>query len=89
MVFSTLLLTCLLGAVLASDSEQACPMNGFFGYGPKGYDHALGITKARISKPAPDFNAPAVLNGKFVDIKLSDYKGRSTFYAHKNIILCS
>ena len=30
----------------------------------------------RISKPAPDFQAPAVVNGKFEDIKLSDYKGK-------------
>jgi len=60
----------------AAASEQACPMNGFFGYGPKGYEHALGVVKARISKPAPDFSAPAVVGGKFEDIRLSDYKGK-------------
>ena len=29
----SLLLTLLVGVTLASD--EACPMNGFFGYGPK------------------------------------------------------
>ena len=45
-------------------------------YFPQVYDHALGVVKARISKPAPDFTAPAVVNGKFEDITLSSFKGR-------------
>ena len=44
----------------------------------QGYDHALGVVKARISKPAPDFTAAAVVNGKFEDITLSSFKGRNT-----------
>jgi len=63
-------------AAVALSSEEACPMNGFFGYGPKAYDHALGVVKARISKPAPDFTAAAVVKGKFEDITLSTYKGK-------------
>ena len=39
------------------------------------YDHALGVVKARISKPAPDFTAAAVVKGKFEDLTLSSYKG--------------
>ncbi len=31
---------------------------------------------ARVGKPAPDFEANAFQNGKFRNIKLSDYKGR-------------
>ena len=40
------------------------------------YDHALGVVKARISKPAPGFTAAAVVKGKFDDVKLSDYIGK-------------
>jgi len=61
---------------LAASSDEACPMNGIFGYGPKVYDHALGVVKARISKPAPDFTAAAVVKGKFEDITLSSFKGK-------------
>ena len=31
---------------------------------------------ARVGKPAPDFEANAFQDGKFKNIKLSDYKGR-------------
>jgi len=65
----TLLLLALAGVALGS--EQAC-----YGYGPKAYDHTLGLIKARISKPAPGFTASAVVKGKFEDIKLSDYIGK-------------
>ncbi|KJH51330.1 antioxidant, AhpC/TSA family [Dictyocaulus viviparus] len=34
------------------------------------------MSKAVIGKPAPDFNAKAVFAGDFVDIKLSDYRGK-------------
>lgn len=30
----------------------------------------------QVGKKAPDFTAPAYLNGKFVNIKLSDYIGK-------------
>ena len=29
-----------------------------------------------VSKPAPEFQGTAVVNGEFKDIKLSDYKGK-------------
>ncbi|KAG0169270.1 C-terminal domain of 1-Cys peroxiredoxin [Apophysomyces sp. BC1034] len=31
---------------------------------------------AQVQKPAPEFTAPAVVNGEFKDISLSDYKGK-------------
>src|SRR3954451_19340343 len=31
---------------------------------------------AQVTKPAPDFNADAVLNGEFKTVKLSDYRGK-------------
>lgn len=32
--------------------------------------------RARVGKPAPDFEANAFVNGGFKNIKLSDYKGK-------------
>ncbi|XP_053317902.1 peroxiredoxin-2 [Spea bombifrons] len=32
--------------------------------------------KAQIGKPAPDFQATAVVNGEFKEVKLSDYRGK-------------
>ena len=31
---------------------------------------------AKVGKPAPDFEANAFVNGKFKNVKLSDYKGQ-------------
>ena len=31
---------------------------------------------ATVRKPAPAFTAPAVINGEFEDVSLSDYKGK-------------
>jgi len=31
---------------------------------------------ARVGKPAPDFEAPAYVDGGFKNIKLSDYRGK-------------
>ena len=33
---------------------------------------------ARVGREAPDFVAPAYQKGKFIDIKLSDYRGKWT-----------
>lgn len=30
----------------------------------------------KVGKPAPDFNAPAYIKGKFANVKLSEYKGK-------------
>ncbi|CAH1228902.1 PRDX4 [Branchiostoma lanceolatum] len=43
---------------------------------PGSTEHALTGSKAQISKLAPDFQGTAVVNGKFEEIKLSDYKGK-------------
>ncbi|XP_055602764.1 uncharacterized protein LOC129751345 isoform X1 [Uranotaenia lowii] len=39
-------------------------------------DHKLQWTKAVISRPAPQFEATAVVDGAFKKIKLSDYRGK-------------
>lgn len=31
---------------------------------------------AKVGKPAPDFEATALINGGFKNVKLSDYKGK-------------
>jgi len=38
--------------------------------------HSLQWTKAMISKPAPHWEATAVQDGKFKELKLSDYRGK-------------
>jgi peroxiredoxin (alkyl hydroperoxide reductase subunit C) len=30
----------------------------------------------KVGKPAPDFNAPAYIGGKFANVSLSEYKGQ-------------
>jgi hypothetical protein len=37
---------------------------------------AAPVIRARVGKPAPDFEANALVDGKFKNIKLSDYKGK-------------
>uniref|UniRef100_A0A8D3ALX6 thioredoxin-dependent peroxiredoxin n=1 Tax=Scophthalmus maximus TaxID=52904 RepID=A0A8D3ALX6_SCOMX len=39
-------------------------------------DHSLHLSKAKISKPAPQWEGTAVINGEFKERKLSDYKGK-------------
>ncbi|XP_022651313.1 peroxiredoxin-like isoform X3 [Varroa jacobsoni] len=38
--------------------------------------HNLVWSKAQISKPAPNFKAPAIVNGEIKEVKLSDYRGK-------------
>jgi hypothetical protein len=33
-------------------------------------------TMIKVGKPAPDFTAPAFFNGKFMNFKLSEFKGK-------------
>lgn len=40
-----------------------------------------GMRMISVGKPAPDFTAPAYLDGKFVSVRLSEYLG-------KWVILC-
>lgn len=37
---------------------------------------AAPVIGARVGKPAPDFEANALVNGGFKNVKLSDYKGK-------------
>ncbi|KAA0716898.1 Peroxiredoxin-4 [Triplophysa tibetana] len=39
-------------------------------------DHSLHLSKAKISKPAPNWEGTAVINGEFKELKLSDYIGK-------------
>ena len=39
-----------------------------------------------VSKPAPSFNGTAVIDGKFQQIKLSDFKGKSCMLAGTIVI---
>lgn len=34
------------------------------------------LMNARVGKPAPDFEAPAYVDGGFRNVKLSDYRGQ-------------
>lgn len=70
-----LLAVCLATALSYEGGSCNMPPNGHYG-GPGSYDHNLAITKARISKPAPQFKGTAVIDGKMEQIKLDDYKGK-------------
>ncbi|XP_052859846.1 uncharacterized protein LOC128267096 [Anopheles cruzii] len=66
--------------VVASGDEGSCHS---FGGGhvypqeaPQTIDHKLQYTKAVISRPAPEFEATAVVDGAFKKLKLSDYRGK-------------
>ena len=42
-----------------------------------------GKSMIQVGKPAPDFTAPAYHKGEFVNVKLSDYKGKWViFFSH-------
>lgn len=60
---------------------------GNIGRNPRAKEAAAFITKGtdqkeeidnmiKVGKPAPDFTASAFYKGKFVDVSLSDYKGK-------------
>merc|ERR1719291_458461 len=63
MISSSLYLSVLITMSLAAETCYD---------GPGG----ASMTKAMISKPAPNFSGTAVLNGDFTEIKLSDYMGK-------------
>jgi len=62
----------------ASAVEQCYSYGGGFVYPQENTakGHNLQWTKALISKPAPPFEATAVINGSFKTIKLADFKGK-------------
>ncbi|XP_015752406.1 PREDICTED: peroxiredoxin-4-like [Acropora digitifera] len=43
-------------------------------------EHAVHWSKAQISKPAPHWEGTAVVNGKFKELKLEDFKGKDFLY---------
>ncbi|XP_053674239.1 uncharacterized protein LOC128724539 [Anopheles nili] len=74
-------------AIIVQESRAAVPEDGgschSFGGGhvypqeaARFVDHKLQYTKALISRPAPEFEATAVVDGAFKKIKLSDYRGK-------------
>ncbi|XP_071801265.1 peroxiredoxin-2-like [Asterias amurensis] len=70
----------VLAFSLPSGAEEACYSYGgghvYPGEGLRSSEHAVHWSKAQISKPAPNFEGTAVVNGEFKELKLSDYKGR-------------
>ncbi|XP_013908185.1 PREDICTED: peroxiredoxin-4-like [Thamnophis sirtalis] len=43
-------------------------------------DHSLHLSKAKISKPAPDWEGTAVINGEFKELKLADFGGKYVIF---------
>ncbi|XP_058041616.1 peroxiredoxin-4 isoform X1 [Ahaetulla prasina] len=43
-------------------------------------DHSLHLSKAKISKPAPDWEGTAVINGEFKELKLADFEGKYVIF---------
>ncbi|KAA0194172.1 Thioredoxin peroxidase-like 2 [Hyalella azteca] len=75
------LLGCLLAAqgfVLGADDQCQTYAGGHVYPNTEGTasGHSLQWTKAMISKPAPSWEATAVVDGQFKDLKLSDYRGK-------------
>ncbi|GFY49053.1 peroxiredoxin-4 [Trichonephila inaurata madagascariensis] len=78
-LFSVLYLITILPAVILS--EEACYSYGGGHVYPqettkssKGQN--LVTSKAQISKPAPNWESTAVVNGEFKELKLDDFKGK-------------
>jgi len=71
------LLSVLIWAVAA---EEACHSFGgghvYPGESLSSVDHSIHTSKAQISKAAPPFEGTAVVDGKFQELKLSDFKGK-------------
>lgn len=42
----------------------------------KRIDKEVEQTMIKVGKPAPDFSAPAFYEGKFVNVDLSEYRGK-------------
>eukprot|EP00731_Ephydatia_muelleri_P031923 Em0023g430a len=63
----------------ASNDDQCYEYYGGLVY-PQGWrrtvEHSMHWSKTQISKPAPDWNGTAVVNRDFVELKLSDFKGK-------------
>ena len=55
------------GTVVGAASDEAEPNNR---------EEVIKMSEIQVGKKAPDFEAPAYLNGEFTNIKLSDYLGK-------------
>lgn len=75
MFTSSLLLPCLLTLSLAAETCYDGP-GGASPTVARAGGHNIQVTKAMISKPAPDFSGTAVINGEFTEISLQDYLGK-------------
>ncbi|XP_047001396.1 peroxiredoxin-4 [Schistocerca americana] len=74
------LLVCMILSVGSALTEDSCHTYGGGDVYPQEIgntvDHKLQWTKAVISKPAPEWEGTAVINGEFKALKLSDFKGK-------------
>ena len=70
---------------MPEEMEVGCarPTGGVVGEGPADGDHQdtpqvkkEASAMIQVGRKAPDFAAPAYLNGKFVSVKLSEYLGK-------------
>ena len=75
MFSSSLLLPSLLTLSLAAETCYEGP-GGASPTEARAGGHNIQVTKAMISKPAPNFSGTAVINGEFTEIKLQDYLGK-------------
>ncbi|XP_064404972.1 peroxiredoxin-2-like [Halichondria panicea] len=68
---------CLLkGTASQLDQCQVYYGGMVFPDGRRSMEHGIHLSKTQITKPAPDWNGTAVLNGEFIEMKLSDFKGK-------------
>ncbi len=44
------------------------------------WDNEYFVFITLVTKPAPDWNGTAVLNGEFIEMKLSDFRGVCNYY---------
>lgn len=63
-------------SLFESDSCYSFGSGNVFPGGARKGDHKLQFTKAVISKPAPEWEATAVVNGEIKQLSLKEYKGK-------------
>ncbi|CAG9795327.1 unnamed protein product [Diatraea saccharalis] len=63
-------------ALFESDSCYSFGSGNVFPGGARKIDHKLQFTKAMISKPAPEWEATAVINGEIKQLSLSSFMGK-------------
>lgn len=79
LVFCLLVLECssiLCTSSLFEDSCYSFGSGNVFPGGARRVDHKLQVTKAVISKPAPEWEATAIVNREITQLKLTDFKGK-------------